>query len=139
MRAPIRIAASYLKTQAKKKNPIEIIIIMPMISCDVFIVKQLPTTTMTFIELGQHLDTRAPMPWLGFCPQGEVMAAFGVDVHRLPEEVCMRLGFNYYHVEYITVEEETYVARNRIDFGSEPYGWMRLFLVAWWVSPVLSN
>ena len=94
---------------------------------------------MSFIELGQYLDTRAPKPWLGVCPRGISIAAFGVDVHRMPEYICTRLGFDYNHIEYITVDEESYVPDRRLDFGPMPYSWMRLFLVAWDLAPVLEN
>jgi len=110
-----------------------------MIAIDIFIVKRLPMTTMSFIELGQYLDTRAPKPWLGVCPRGISIAAFGVDVHRMPEYICTRLGFDYNHIEYITVDEESYVPDRRLDFGPMPYSWMRLFLVAWDLAPVLEN
>ena len=103
---------------------------------DIFIVTRSPTYTMSrmsFMELGQTLDRRAPMPWLGVCPLGEPMAAFGVDFHRAPAAVCARLGFDYCHVEFREVAaEEVYLPERELVFGSLPHSWMRLFHVAWW-------
>ena len=102
---------------------------------DIFIVKRQRASSSlssSFHDLGQSLDSRAPKPWLGVCPRGEPIAAFGVDIHQdARAAVCARLGFDYCHVEFMQVEDEVYAPERELVFGSQPFGWIRLFQVAW--------
>ena len=107
---------------------------------DIFIVNRInrssSSSSISYIELGQYLDRRAPRPWLGVCPRGEPIAAFGVDFRRAPAAVCARLGFDYCHLEFKEFEEELYTPERELGFGSLPFDWMRLFLVAWGRRPL---
>ena len=67
------------------------------------------------------------------------MAAFGVDFRRARAAVCARLGFDYCHVEFKEVEEEVYTPERELVFGSLPFGWMRLFQVAWLQTPFIQQ
>jgi hypothetical protein len=98
---------------------------------DVFIVKHISSSSVSFCELGQRIDRRAPLPWVGVCPKGDLMAAIAVDFHREPAAVCERLGFSYRHVEYIDANEEHYTPNHVLGFGTPPFGWIKLFHAAW--------
>ena len=104
-----------------------------MVVVDIFVVRwagaasSLPPHSIEDLRL--QMDEMAPAPWRGVCPKGDPVIIFGVNPARSPSAVCARMGFEYVHVCFVEVEDDTYSPLNELVFRR--FGWVRVLLMVW--------